>query len=71
MHRHFCPGGELPRINGQFGGATVLDLSELARTLRLIADEGPSGFYEGRVADLIEQEVRAGGGILTAGDLAS
>ncbi len=71
MLRHFCPGGELPRIGGQFGGATVLDLSELARTLRLIADEGPSGFYEGRVAELIEQEVRQGGGILTAEDLAS
>ena len=71
MHRHFCPGGELPRINGQFGGATVLDLSELAHTLRLIADEGPSGFYEGRTAELIEQEMREGGGILTAQDLAS
>ncbi len=71
MHRHFCPGGELPRINGQFGGATVLDLSELAGTLALIADEGPRGFYEGRIADLIEREVKEGGGILTADDLAS
>ena len=71
FHRHFCPGGELPRINGQFGGATILDLSELAATLRLIADEGPSGFCEGRVAELIEREVREGGGILTAQDLAS
>lgn len=70
-HRHFCPGGELPKINGQFGGATSLDLSELARTLRLIATNGASGFHEGRVAELIEREVKAGGGILTADDLAS
>ncbi len=71
IHHHFCPGGELPLINGQFGGATILDLGELAGTLRLIADEGPPGFYEGRTAELIEKEVREGGGIMTAGDLAS
>ncbi len=71
LHRHLCPGGELPRIGGQFGGATVLDLSELAATLGLVAEEGPAGFYRGRVAELIEREVAAGGGILTAGDLAA
>ena len=71
IHHHFCPGGELPLISGQFGGATILDLGELAGTLRLIANEGPCGFYEGRTAELIEKEVREGGGIMTAGDLAS
>ena len=71
IHEHLCPGGELPRIGGQMGGATVLDLSELAATLRLIAEEGPSAFYEGLVAELIEKEMAAGGGIMTAGDLAA
>ena len=71
LHEHLCPGGELPRIGGQFGGATVLDLSELARTLSLIARDGPSAFYEGETARLIEKEVAAGGGIMTAEDLAA
>jgi gamma-glutamyltranspeptidase/glutathione hydrolase len=71
IHNHFCPNGELPKIAGQFGGATVIDLSELAATLRLIAAKGPAGMHEGEIARLIEKEVRSGGGILTAGDLKS
>jgi len=71
IRNHFCPDGELPKIPGQFGGGSVIDLSELAATLRLIAEEGPAGMHEGEVARQIEEEVRRGGGILTAGDLAA
>jgi gamma-glutamyltranspeptidase/glutathione hydrolase len=42
---------------------------DLARTLERIAEQGPAGFYEGETAALIEKEMKAGGGILTAADL--
>ncbi len=71
LHRHLCPGGDLPSIPGQFGGGTVIDLSELAATLRLIARDGPAALHEGEIAALIEKEVASGGGILTAADMAA
>lgn len=43
---------------------------DLAATLRLLADGGPDAFYRGRIAEQIVAEMRAGGGILTAADLA-
>jgi gamma-glutamyltranspeptidase/glutathione hydrolase len=44
---------------------------DLARTLERIAASGPAGFYEGEVAALVEKEMKAGGGIITARDLAA
>jgi gamma-glutamyltranspeptidase/glutathione hydrolase len=44
--------------------------SDLGRTLRAVAREGPSGFYRGFVADAIVKEVARTGGILSHGDLA-
>ena len=35
-----------------------------------IAERGPAGFYEGETAALIEKEMEAGGGMITAADLA-
>lgn len=43
---------------------------DLARTLRLIAEQGESAFYEGEVADLLVAEMERGGGIITKADLA-
>src|SRR6266550_1903793 len=43
---------------------------DLARTLQLIADSGPSVFYRGQVADLLVQEMQRGGGLITREDLA-
>ncbi len=43
---------------------------DLARTLQLIADSGPSVFYRGQVADLLVQEIRRGRGLVTKEDLA-
>lgn len=45
--------------------------SDLARTLARIAECGPDDFYRGETADLITREMRAGGGLITAEDLAS
>jgi gamma-glutamyltranspeptidase/glutathione hydrolase len=43
---------------------------QLARTLRLIAEHGPDAFYSGEIARAIVAEMRAGGGLITADDLA-
>ena len=44
---------------------------DLARTLERIAARGPDGFYRGETAALVEREMRAGGGVMTRGDLAA
>ena len=42
---------------------------DLAATLRRISSTGKDGFYLGRTAELIETEMRRGGGIMTREDL--
>jgi gamma-glutamyltranspeptidase/glutathione hydrolase len=44
--------------------------ADLAATLRRIADHGAAGFYQGRTAELIDRDMAAHGGIMTARDLA-
>jgi gamma-glutamyltranspeptidase/glutathione hydrolase len=43
---------------------------DLAATLEAIAENGPNGFYQGRVPAAVETASRANGGILTARDFA-
>ncbi len=49
----------------------VLVQEDLARTLAAIRDHGAKGFYEGDVAKAVAAKMAAGGGILTADDLAA
>ena len=49
---------------------TKLVRPELAQTLKRIAEQGAPGFYGGKTAELIVDEMRRDGGILTAADLA-
>src|SRR5262245_1087591 len=49
----------------------ILRQPDLARTLDRIAKQGPKGFYEGETARLIEAEMKAHGGLITAADLRS
>lgn len=49
-------------------GDTLIQ-KDLARTLRLIRDQGAKGFYEGQTARLILEEMKRGKGIITAADL--
>jgi gamma-glutamyltranspeptidase/glutathione hydrolase len=44
--------------------------ADLARTLTLVAERGPDGFYKGPVADLIEAEMVRSGGLIRKRDLA-
>jgi len=62
--------GDPPPASGYWGAGERLDTTALAQTLRRVAREGAAGFHAGPVAAAIEAAVRAGGGILSARDLA-
>ncbi|KIA88714.1 gamma-glutamyltransferase [Kaistella jeonii] len=47
----------------------ILVQKELAATLKLIQKNGAKGFYEGKTAQLITQEMKRGNGIITLNDL--
>jgi gamma-glutamyltranspeptidase/glutathione hydrolase len=44
---------------------------DLAKTLKAIAQEGPTVFYEGWIADLIAKQMEANAGLITKEDLAN
>jgi len=44
---------------------------DLAKTLKMIAVEGPKAFYEGEIADLIVKQMAANNGLITKEDLAN
>lgn len=62
--RVWLPGGR------PYQAGDTLRQPELAATLQLIADSGARAFYRGRIADLIVEEMRRDGGLITAEDLA-
>ncbi len=47
----------------------LLVQEDLAKTLELIRDKGRDGFYKGKVADEIADEMKSGGGLITKADL--
>jgi gamma-glutamyltranspeptidase/glutathione hydrolase len=51
------------------GGATFRQ-PDLARTLRIIADQGADAFYRGEIAEMIARDMAANGGLVTREDLA-
>lgn len=61
----FAPGGRAPRAGERFASPGH------ARTLRLIAAEGPRAFYEGPIAEAIGRFSAETGGTLTPDDLAA
>jgi gamma-glutamyltranspeptidase / glutathione hydrolase len=66
---------EFKRVYGKPDGTRwaagdTLVLKDLGRTLRLVAEKGPDAFYTGELADLVEKEMTAGGGLITARDMA-
>ncbi|MPY75893.1 MAG: gamma-glutamyltransferase [Alphaproteobacteria bacterium] len=44
--------------------------ADLAASLRLIGEQGPDAFYRGAIAERIVAEMKSGGGLIAAGDLA-
>jgi gamma-glutamyltranspeptidase/glutathione hydrolase len=59
----FCPGGQA------LAAGTRLKQPDLARTLELIAAQGPKAFYEGAIGDSLVADEKRGGGIITKEDL--
>jgi gamma-glutamyltranspeptidase/glutathione hydrolase len=59
----FLPNGRAPPAG------MILRQPDLAMTLEAIRDQGHDGFYRGRVADLIVEEMKLGGGLITHRDL--
>jgi gamma-glutamyltranspeptidase / glutathione hydrolase len=70
---------EFPEVERVFGkkngGAWTsgdrLVQKDLAKSLRLIAEQGPDAFYTGPIADLLAAEMQKGGGLITKADLAA
>jgi gamma-glutamyltranspeptidase/glutathione hydrolase len=60
----YLPDGRPPRAGEVFRN------TDLAKSLRLIGDEGPGGFYKGPTAQAILQLSKEQGGTMTASDLA-
>jgi gamma-glutamyltranspeptidase/glutathione hydrolase len=60
--RLYLVDGEIPKA-----GRRLVN-RDMAKTLRTVADEGPSGFYAGWVAEAIVKELRAGGSHLELAD---
>ena len=59
------PGG------GAWAAGDTLKLPQLGRALRAIAEQGPDAFYTGWIADSIDAQMRAHGGLITKADLAA
>ncbi len=56
-------------FGGQFKEGDLLIQKDLAKTLKKIQKYGRKGFYEGETAELIVNEMKNSGGIITADDL--
>lgn len=66
---------ELQRVFGKPGGGLwkmgdQLIQPDLARSLQLLADQGPDAFYHGQIAEEIVAAMKRGPGLITARDLA-
>jgi gamma-glutamyltranspeptidase/glutathione hydrolase len=64
-HRIYAPGGQAPRPGAR------LRQPDLARSLALVAEQGPDVLYRGEIGERIARHLRVGGGFLTAEDLAT
>jgi gamma-glutamyltranspeptidase/glutathione hydrolase len=71
LERWPCLGKFFDRDRTPLEPGDLLAQPDLAATLRIIAAEGPDGFYTGRTAGLIAAEMIRGGGLITEKDLAS
>ena len=61
----FLPNDQPPAVGSTFRQP------ELGATLEAVRDSGAAGFYRGWVADLIVAEMKRGGGLINAADLAA
>lgn len=69
MQKYPASVSQFSKAGVPYEAGEVLKQPDLARTLERIAELGPSGFYDGETAALIEKEMRANGGLITREDL--
>ena len=69
MKKYPASVAQFSRAGVPYEPGDLLQQPDLARTLERIAREGPAGFYQGETARLIEEEMKAGGGLITGADL--
>src|SRR5437870_5834609 len=70
--RTFFPDDGLPPVpTTSTRDADRLVQPDLARTLRALAEYGPSALYEGEIGERLVADLQAHGGVITRGDLAS
>jgi gamma-glutamyltranspeptidase/glutathione hydrolase len=62
--RIFLPNGKVPEVGQMFSNP------DLAKALRLVANEGPTAFYSGAIAQAILKTSAEAGGTMQADDLA-
>ncbi len=68
--RIYLRGGHYIHRPPTIADGDTLTNGDLARSLELIAREGPAPFYKGAIAQAIHEEMQAGDGFLTQEDLA-
>ena len=61
----FLPGGKPPTV-----GQTIVR-TDYARTLELVAVEGPDALYSGRIGEMVAADMAANGGIIVGEDFAN
>ena len=66
---HYNPFNKYLQSNKLFKAGDTIIQTNLANTLREIANNGKRGFYEGAIASMILKEIKRGGGIITLEDL--
>jgi gamma-glutamyltranspeptidase/glutathione hydrolase len=60
---------QFSRAGVPYEAGDLLQQPDLAKTLERIAERGIAGFYDGETARLVEREMKANGGLITAEDL--
>jgi len=66
LRRVFAP----PEGQAEWQTGDRLTQPDLGKTLARLADEGPDAFYRGVIAEQLAAEMKQGGGLITAADLA-
>lgn len=67
----FCDSAGYPLASLDESAPTMMRQTDLARTMRTVAEQGPRAFYEGPIADAIIAHLQEGGAPFTAADLAN
>ena len=65
----FLPDGACPSANWYGQSADMLVQPDLARTLEIVANEGPTALYEGPLAERLARDAAVNGGFLSEADL--